>query len=111
MTKDKTPKHAAKLRGDIDKGRSGDKIGFPDPAAAPLGTDAEAGGASPSPAEVRTAHRHEVERRPAGPAAAREPRPISADGAAQSRRRSWIAILAVVALALIGFLLLWAVLQ
>jgi hypothetical protein len=29
----------------IDAGRTGDKVPFPDPAAAPLGTDAEAGGA------------------------------------------------------------------
>ncbi|MCZ8106236.1 MAG: hypothetical protein O9972_51195, partial [Burkholderiales bacterium] len=29
----------------IDTGRTGDTVPFPDPAAAPLGTDAEAGGA------------------------------------------------------------------
>lgn len=32
------------LRADIDSGRTGDKVDFPDPAAAPLATDAEAGG-------------------------------------------------------------------
>ena len=32
------------LRADIDAGRTGDKVAFPDPATAPLGTDAEAGG-------------------------------------------------------------------
>lgn len=32
------------LRADIDSGRTGDKVAFPDPAAAPLATDAEAGG-------------------------------------------------------------------
>ena len=32
------------LRADIDSGRTGDKVDFPDPAAAPLPTDAEAGG-------------------------------------------------------------------
>jgi hypothetical protein len=32
------------LRAEIDSGRTGEKVGFPDPAAAPLGTDAEAGG-------------------------------------------------------------------
>ncbi|QYO79212.1 hypothetical protein [Devosia salina] len=34
----------ARLRADIDAGRTGDKVDFPDPAAAPLATDAEAGG-------------------------------------------------------------------
>jgi hypothetical protein len=40
----------------IDAGRTGDKVPFPDPAAAPLGTDAEAGGAvahRPPPAPTR----------------------------------------------------------
>ncbi len=32
------------LRHDIDQGRTGDKVRFPDPAAAPLGTDEEAAG-------------------------------------------------------------------
>ena len=33
---------AQRLRHEIDSGRTGDKIGVPDPAMAPLGTDAEA---------------------------------------------------------------------
>jgi hypothetical protein len=33
------------LRADIDSGKTGEKVAYPDPAAAPLGTDAEAGGA------------------------------------------------------------------
>ncbi len=32
------------LRFDIDSGRTGDKVAFPDPAVAPLGTDEEAAG-------------------------------------------------------------------
>lgn len=35
---------AARLRADIDRGRTGDKTEWPDPAAAPLGTDDEAAG-------------------------------------------------------------------
>jgi hypothetical protein len=35
---------AEQLRGDIDAGRTGDKVGGLDPAAAPLGTDEEAAG-------------------------------------------------------------------
>jgi hypothetical protein len=46
------------LRADIDAGRTGDKVAHPDPAAAPLVTDAEAGGDSTLfPSERRpTAH-------------------------------------------------------
>ena len=39
------------LRHDIDSGATGEKIGFPDPATAPLGTDAEAGGSPPTASE------------------------------------------------------------
>jgi|ADGO01.1.fsa_nt_gi hypothetical protein len=35
---------AARLRADIDSGRTGEKVDWPDPAAAPLGTDEEAAG-------------------------------------------------------------------
>jgi hypothetical protein len=38
---------------DIDSGKAGDKIAFPDPAAAPLGTDDEAAGTPPSRTELR----------------------------------------------------------
>ena len=37
----------------IDEGLARDKVAFPDPAAAPLGTDAEAGGSPPTPTERR----------------------------------------------------------
>lgn len=54
MTKQVT---GEQLRADIDAGRTGDKIPFPDPAAAPLATDAEAGGASTTfPSERRGDH-------------------------------------------------------
>ena len=53
------------LRHRIDRGRTGDKVSYPDPAAAPLGTDDEAAGTPPAPDEVRTAWRAE---RAAGPA-------------------------------------------
>lgn len=47
------------LRDDIDKGRTGSKVAFEDPAAAPLGTDDEAGGNTPGPAQVDLARRQE----------------------------------------------------
>jgi hypothetical protein len=52
----------AQLRQDIDSGATGDKVPVLDPAASPLGTDAEAAGAPPSPemiAALRQAERAE----------------------------------------------------
>ena len=43
------------LRQQIDSGLTGEKVAMPDPAAAPLGTDAEAGGAPPTAAELTMA--------------------------------------------------------
>lgn len=51
---------AAILRGRIDAGDTGDKIGAADPAAAPLGTDDEAAGTPPTPERVSTALRQET---------------------------------------------------
>ncbi|MCH8686039.1 hypothetical protein [Pedomonas mirosovicensis] len=60
---------AAQLKHDIDSGRTGDKVNFPDPAAAPLGTDDEAGGVSHSPEQI-----HEMR-------LAESSRPLDAPGA------------------------------
>lgn len=49
-----------RLRHDIDSGRMGDKVDFPDPAVAPLGTDSEAGGWAPSEDAVSQARALEV---------------------------------------------------
>jgi len=46
------PQTVDRLRADIDSGLTGDKVPGSDPAAAPLGTDAEAGGAPPTRAEI-----------------------------------------------------------
>jgi len=47
----------AQARARIDRGETGDKIAVNDPAAAPLGTDAEAGGMSTSPEDIaRSVH-------------------------------------------------------
>ncbi len=50
-----------RLRHDIDSGHTGDKVAWPDPSAAPLGTDEEAAGTPLSP--VNIAHAHENEKR------------------------------------------------
>jgi hypothetical protein len=52
------------LRRDIDSGRTGDKVDWPDPAMAPLRTDDEAAGTPPSRERVRLARRQELSRGP-----------------------------------------------
>jgi len=51
---------AEQLRDDINRGRTGDKVPFHDPAAAPLGTDDEAAGAGPTPEQVNMAREAEA---------------------------------------------------
>jgi hypothetical protein len=51
---------SAQLRDDIDSGRTGDKAPGFDPAAAPLGTDEEAGGTPPSPELIARARAAEA---------------------------------------------------
>ena len=50
---------AEQLRHDIDRGRTGDKVAWPDPASAPLGTDDEAAGTPPAAQDVEAARRAE----------------------------------------------------
>jgi uncharacterized membrane protein len=60
------PPPVDRLRKDIDRGATGEKIPYPDPAAAPMGTDEEAAGAPPSAQErqkeLDARPSHEVER-------------------------------------------------
>lgn len=51
---------AAQIREAIDAGRTGEKVAFPDHAAAPLGADEEAAGHPPSPAELRMTAEAEI---------------------------------------------------
>lgn len=53
---------SAQLKRDINSGLTGDKVNFFDPAAAPLGTDEEAGGASPTPEDIHEARMAERSR-------------------------------------------------
>jgi hypothetical protein len=50
----------ARLRAEIDSGRTGDKVATIDPAAAPLGTDDEAAGTPPSAHAIALARSHEL---------------------------------------------------
>lgn len=55
------------IRDAIDSGATGEKVGHSDPAAVPLGSDAEAGGNSPTPAERSLQARSLIEHREAVP--------------------------------------------
>ena len=56
------PSTTEQLRADIDRGQTRDKVPFPDPAAAPLGTDAEAAGTPTSPEALASERRQSVDR-------------------------------------------------
>lgn len=51
-----------RLRADIDSGRTGDKVAASDPAAVPLGTDAEAGGVPTDAGAASRARQAELDR-------------------------------------------------
>ena len=53
----------AQLKGDIDSGRTGDKVGAYDPGLSPLGTDDEAAGTPAEPRRVQMARNFERVRR------------------------------------------------
>jgi hypothetical protein len=55
--------NAEQLRHSIDRGRTRDKLPMHDPAAAPLGTDEEAGGTPPTPEQVAAAAQLEMAQR------------------------------------------------
>lgn len=59
MTSKDQPPTSDRLRIDIDHGLAADKVAWPDPAAAPLGTDDEAAGAPPTAEERALAAAHE----------------------------------------------------
>jgi hypothetical protein len=61
---DKPIENTDQLRIAIDQGHGGDKVDATDPAAAPLGTDDEAGGTPNTAAQVRLAAAHEIRARP-----------------------------------------------
>jgi hypothetical protein len=92
-------KTSAQLRDAIDRGATGSKVPYPDPAAAPLGTDDEAAGFPPDPDAVHEAYRQET-----GTPAAHDPggRDSCGVGMPQPRRlRYRWAVAAVAALAVL----------
>jgi hypothetical protein len=67
MTRHTRQDNVDRFRKDIDRGKAGDKTDYPDPAAAPLGTDDEAGGHPATAEELRIAREAEFRRRPSAP--------------------------------------------
>lgn len=55
----KQARNWAQVRDRIDRGETGDKIAVEDPAAAPLGTDAEAGGSATAAEHIERSARLE----------------------------------------------------
>ncbi|WP_323766165.1 hypothetical protein [Marinovum sp.] len=90
---------AARLRHQIDHGGAGDKVAFPDPSAAPLGTDDEAAGHPPSREQVRHAEAAEL-----GRAAPKKRPPLSQR---QTRRAVWRPVM-LIGLVLMAGLILFA---
>jgi len=109
---------ADRLRHEIDSGKAGSKVPFPDPAAAPLGTDEEAAGTPASAEEVAIARATELggdslrgpavtdERTRGYSGEADPPGLASGDRAARVRTR-WYAILALAAGAVMLTLAMW----
>ena len=95
---------ADQLRSDIDSGRAQDKVASSDPAAAPLGTDAEAAGRPPTVEEVELARQREVSGRAARAAADSLDTPARHGGAP---RGIAFALLAIVVLCVVVARAVW----
>ena len=90
------------LRHAIDRGQSGDKTDFSDPAAAPLGTDDEAAGHPPTPEQIALAAASEL-----GPH--RPPLPPKAGGRTIPERTASAGKYAIPALLVAGLVLMLTV--
>ncbi|ETX29021.1 hypothetical protein [Roseivivax isoporae] len=111
MTDRRSPADAPtsdRLRKDIDEGRTGDKIGFPDPAAAPLGTDDEAAGSAPTPEQLQHAADMEAGRIPEARDSSVDRRPISGgEGTPPRHVQTTLKVAAAVVAVLVAGWLLW----
>lgn len=90
--------NAQQVRDDIDAGRTRDKVDHPDPATAPLGTDAEAGGA---PASMQSTRADREPQADAGRSGREESRPAA---------RPWLIALIVAIVVVAGLLWFFAAL-
>lgn len=110
MQQDPRGATSAQLQADIDAGVTGDKVSGFDPAAAPLGTDEEAGGTPPTPEIVAHARAQEAapalgqgeSSRTASPKASAAP-----DGRLKTPSANWLGVglgLGAAALLAVGYL-------
>lgn len=83
----------SRLRDDIDRGLTGDKVSAPDPATSPLGTDEEAAGTPVPPEALAQAHAYET----TGPTSSGQGRP--------DLRRDTARTIAIAAAMVVAFLL------
>jgi len=101
------PKTPSRLRRDIDAGEGRDKIAYPDPAAAPLGTDDEAAGTPVSERQAQLAYRNEILDRSERDMEAKNDRAVSEQRAAVKPRLGLsvmgLALLVVILLAVSAF--------
>lgn len=100
---------SAQLRDDIDSGRTGDKTPGLDPAAAPLGTDAEAAGTPPSAAEIAAARAAEARGRGHHAPNAANP-DLAPDGVLPRRRHGPRGVLVLAALIAVILIVFWLIL-
>jgi hypothetical protein len=99
---------ADQLRKEIDRGHGGDKKGFADPSAAPLGTDDEAAGTPNTAAQRGAAYEEEITGRdPVTPTApgTRRPMPTDPQMAEPKGRGLWMWLLVALALLAVAALL------
>ena len=86
------------LKGDINSGRTGDKVGVFDPGMASLGTCEEAGGASLTPEQIKFAREQETKHRfPNG-----RPEHPSVDKNDSTARYGFIGLIAAAGLVIVG---------
>jgi hypothetical protein len=104
-TPGRTEPTSAQLRNQIDSGRTGDKVGGFDPAAAPLGSDDEAAGTPPSPQAIELAQASEG--RPASANANGAEPDLAPDGDMKRRPPAWVgaAVGAVAAIVVVSAIL------
>jgi hypothetical protein len=93
---------AGRYRDAVDRGRTGDKIAVPDPAAAPVHTDAETGGhgtsSSASAAATRVQERHRAPEQTAAP----HTNPGRAQWQIPGRGMAWVMALGFALMILLG---------
>lgn len=98
----------AQLKDDIDSGRTGDKVNFPDLATVPLGVDDEAGGAPNTPEQVHMARQQENTRPLDAPGTDKGANPANAARGEPGFDRTsyWVGVaVAAIGVGAVGFLL------